>query len=176
MATHTAPSAAINHVREAHDWLRWLTARTCAAARNLTPEEFTREFPIGIGSVRNTLVHMLGAERIWIAVIEETDPAVSMPAAADYPTIAAIEGAWPEVHARWDSYLHRLDDAELQRVVSRVREGRTYSQRVIDALMQVPTHALYHNAQLSFMFRSMAKQLPDSSWILWARERQSVLA
>lgn len=176
MATHTAPSAAIIQVREAHDWLRWLTSRTCTAARNLTPEEFTREFPIGIGSVRNTLVHLLGAERIWIAVIEETDPAVSMPAAADFPTIAAIEGAWPEVHARWDSYLRRLGDAELQRVVSRVREGRTYSQRVIDALMQVPTHALYHNAQMSFMFRSMGKQLPDSSWILWARERQSASA
>ena len=176
MATHTAPSAATIQVREAHEWLRWLTSRTCAAARTLTPEEFTREFAIGIGSVRNTLVHLLGAERIWIAVIEETDPAVSMPAAADYPTIASIEGAWPEVHARWDSYLHRLNDAELQRIVSRVREGRTYSQRVIDALMQVPTHALYHNAQLSFMFRSMGKQLPDSSWILWARERQSAPA
>jgi uncharacterized damage-inducible protein DinB len=37
--------------------------------------------------------------------------------------------------------------------------------------MQVPTHALYHNAQLSFMLRSMGRQLPDSSWILWGRER-----
>jgi uncharacterized damage-inducible protein DinB len=37
--------------------------------------------------------------------------------------------------------------------------------------MQVPTHALYHNAQLSFMFRSMGHSLPDSSWILWGRER-----
>ena len=40
-----------------------------------------------------------------------------------------------------------------------------------DALMQVPTHALYHNAQISFMMRSMGHQLPDSSWILWGRER-----
>lgn len=173
MNAHPHPSSAIASVREAHDWLRWLTSRTCTAARSLSAEEFTREFPIGIGSVRNTLVHMLGAERIWIAVIEESDPAVSMPAAAEYPTIASIESAWPAVHARWDAYLKRLDERELERVVSRVRDGRTYSQRVHDALMQVPTHALYHNAQISFMFRSMGKQLPDSSWILWARERLS---
>lgn len=161
----------VSTVRESHQWLRWLTGRTCAAARTLSPEEFTREFPIGIGSVRSTLIHLLGAERIWIAVIEETDPAVTMPDAKELPTLDAIERAWPAVRARWDAYLNRLDERELSRVVARVRDGKTYSQRVADALMQVPTHALYHNAQLSFMFRSMGKQLPDSSWILWARER-----
>jgi uncharacterized damage-inducible protein DinB len=55
--------------------------------------------------------------------------------------------------------------------VSRVRDGKEFRQLACDALMQVPTHALYHNAQLSFMFRSMGHQLPDSSWILWGRER-----
>jgi len=173
MNAQSHPTAAVASVRDAHDWLRWLTSRTCAATRALTPEEFTREFSIGIGSVRNTLVHLLGAERIWIAVIEETDPAVSMPSSSDYPTIAAIEADWPAVHARWDAYLSRVDERELSRVVSRVRDGKTYAQRVLDALMQVPTHALYHNAQMSFMFRSMGHQLPDSSWILWARERIS---
>jgi uncharacterized damage-inducible protein DinB len=171
MADHATTSTAVASVREAHDWLRWITGRTVAAARELSPEEFTREFPIGIGSVRSTLIHLLGAERVWICVVEGTDPAITMPTPAELPTLEAIEQAWPAIRARWDSYLSHLTDEELQRVVSRVREGRTYSQRVLDALMQVPTHALYHNAQLSFMFRSMGKQLPDSSWILWARER-----
>ena len=167
----TSTPTAVSTVRESHQWLRWLTRRTRDAARTLTAEQFTREFPIGIGSVRNTLIHLLGAERIWIAVVEESDPAVTMPTATDLPTMAAIDEAWPAVHARWDAYLDRLDEHELSRIVSRVRDGKTYSQRVADALMQVPTHALYHNAQLSFMFRSMGAQLPDSSWILWARER-----
>lgn len=173
MTPESHPTGAVAAVRDSHEWLRWLTSRTCDATRQLTPEEFTREFPIGIGSVRSTLVHLLGAERIWIAVIEETDPAVSMPNPRDYPTIESIEREWPAVRARWSDYLTRLDERELGRIVSRVREGRTYAQRVQDALMQVPTHALYHNAQLSFMFRSMGRQLPDSSWILWARERLS---
>ena len=171
MNLHAQHSGTVRAVREAHDWLRWLTGRTCSAVRALSQEEFTREFPIGLGSVRATLIHLLGAERIWVAVVTESDPAVSMPSAAEFPTLESIERAWPAVRAQWDAYLARLDDQELARIVSRVREGRTYSQRVHDALMQVPTHALYHNAQLSFMFRSMGRQLPDSSWILWARER-----
>lgn len=171
MTAHAQHSGTVTAVREAHEWLRWLTGRTCAAARALTPEEFTREFPIGIGSVRGTLIHLLGAERIWVAVVTESDPAVSMPSAAEFPTLESIELGWPAVRAQWDRYLDRLNEQELARIVSRVRDGRTYRQRVHDALMQVPTHALYHNAQLSFMFRAMGKQLPDSSWILWARER-----
>lgn len=165
-----APSP-VDSVRDAHQWMRWLTARTCTAARALTPEQFAREFPIGLGSVHSTLTHLLGAERIWIAVIEESDPAVSMPTRDELPDLPAIERAWPAVRARWDAYLARLTTQELSRVVARVRDGKTYSQRVSDALMQVPTHALYHNAQLSFMFRSMGMTLPDSSWIIWAREQ-----
>ena len=129
-----------------------------------------REFPIGLGSVHATLVHLVGAEQVWIGAIEG-DAKVVMPTPAELSDVAAIRGAYAAVRARWDAYLSRLDESECVRVLARVRDGKEYRQTVADALMQVPTHALYHNAQLSFMFRSMGHQLPDSSWILWARER-----
>lgn len=158
-------------IRDAHAWLRWMTGRTLAAAEELTPEEFRRTFPIGLGSVHGTMVHLAGAERVWIAALEGDDPGVQMPVAGDLPDVPAVRRALSEVRGRWDRYLARLDAAECDRVIVRVRDGREYRQRAGDALMQVPTHALYHNAQLSFMFRSMGRSLPDSSWILWARAR-----
>jgi uncharacterized damage-inducible protein DinB len=53
----------------------------------------------------------------------------------------------------------------------RVRDGKEVRQLVCDIVLQLPTHALYHNAQISFMFRQMGHSLPDSSWILWRREQ-----
>ena len=158
-------------IRDSHAWLRWMTGRTVSAASELPAEEFRRCFPIGLGSVHATLVHLVGAERVWIAALEGDDPAVRMPAPDDLPDAAAVAKAMADVRARWDRYLERLDAAECGRVIVRVRDGREYRQRAADALMQVPTHALYHNAQISFMFRSMGRSLPDSSWILWARAR-----
>lgn len=158
-------------VRDAHAWLRWLTGRTLEACAALPPDEFRREFPIGIGSVHATLVHLVGAERIWIAVLEGSNAALSMPSHDELPDAAAIAAAWNDVRPRWDAYLARLDERELAAVRVRVRDGKEFRQSVADILMQVPTHALYHNAQLSFMFRSMGRTLPDSSWILWGRER-----
>ena len=161
----------IDTVRDAHAWLRWLTGRTLEACTGLPSEEFRREFPIGIGSVHATLVHLVGAERIWIAVLEGSDAALSMPSRDELPDAAAIAAAWKEVRPRWDAYLAKLDERELARICVRVRDGKEFRQSVADILMQVPTHALYHNAQLSFMFRSMGRSLPDSSWIIWGRER-----
>ncbi len=113
----------------------------------------------------------MGAERIWIGVMSGTANGLVMPTQADCSTLDALKTGWNSTRADWDRFLANLTAAECQRIVERVRDGKTYKQRVEDACMHVPTHALYHNAQLSFMFRSMGKSLPDSSWILWARER-----
>lgn len=157
-------------LREAHTWLRWLTARSLHAATKLSETEFRNQFPIGVGSVHGTFVHLVGAERIWIGVLEG-DANISMPHPDELPNAQAIAEAFVTVRKRWDIYLGQLDAHECQRVVSRIRDGKEFRQTVADVLMQIPSHALYHNAQLSFMFRSMGHSLPDSSWIMWGRER-----
>lgn len=158
-------------LRDMHAWLRWCTGRSLDAARALSPEEFKRPFEMGLGSVHATFVHLYGAERLWLAAIIGRTDGLVFPTPAELPTVDAIAAAWPAVRADWDAYLAALTDAELERVIVRVREGRAFHQRVVDGLIQVPTHALYHNAQLSSMFRQMGHQLPDSSFILWARSR-----
>ena len=158
-------------IKQAHSWLRWMTDRSFGACRALSHDELHREFPIGLGSVHATLLHLYGAERIWIGVVTGSAAALTMPTHEECPTLEALESAWSSTRRDWDAFLAALTPAECSRVVERVRDGRAYRQTVADACMQVPTHALYHNAQLSFMFRSMGHTLPDSSWILWARER-----
>jgi uncharacterized damage-inducible protein DinB len=123
-----------------------------------------------MGSIHGTLVHLVGAERIWIGVLEG-DAAITMATPQEFPDIASIRAGFAAARTRWDAYLARLTAAECARVVVRVRDGKEFRQLAGDALMQVPTHALYHNAQISFMMRSMGHSLPDSSWILWGRER-----
>jgi len=159
-------------IRDAHHWVRWLTDRTMKASRGLSADELHRAFPIGLSTVFETLLHLLGAEMVWIGVLNGTVDKVVWPTREAYPDLDAIERAWKATRADWDRYLATLTPAECDRIVERTRDGKTYRQRAVDACMQVPTHALYHNAQLSFMFRSMGKSLPDSSWIGWARERQ----
>ncbi|MBM4009324.1 MAG: hypothetical protein FJ285_07000 [Planctomycetes bacterium] len=167
---NTIESQSVATIRDAHQWLRWMTNRTLTAARTLDQSELHRAFPIGIGSVFETMVHLCGAEFIWVRVVTNRADGITMPTTAQCPDLDSVERLWKETRLEWDAFLHALTPEACERIVQRTRDGRTYSQRVSDACMQVPTHALYHNAQISFMFRSMGKSLPDSSWIAWARE------
>ena len=160
----------LHTLRDAHAWLRWLTHRSVDACRALPEDELHRAFPIGLGSVWNTLLHMHGAERIWIAALEGTEVR-PMPTRDEIPDFARLDADWADVRGRWDRYLAALTVAEAGRVMERHRDGKVFRQVVRDVLMQVPTHALYHNAQLSFMFRSMGRPFPDSAWLLWGRDR-----
>ena len=160
----------ITLIRDTHRWMRWLTGRTLEAAYALPDADFRREFPIGSGSVHGTLTHLLGAERIWMNAIHGDATAV-MASTQEFPSIDSIRTGWPVIRSAWDTYLSQLTDDECSRVVMRVRDGKEVRQLVRDIVLQLPTHALYHNAQISFMFRQMGHSLPDSSWILWRREQ-----
>src|SRR5476651_2017427 len=46
-----------------HD--KWATKQILSACEKLTPEQFTRKFDIGPGSLQATLTHMIGAIRAW---------------------------------------------------------------------------------------------------------------
>ena len=160
----------ITLIRDTHRWMRWLTGRTLEAAYALPDADFRREFPIGSGSVHGTLTHLLGAERIWMNAIHGDATAV-MASTQEFPSIDSIRTGWPVIRSAWDTYLSQLTDDECSRVVMRVRDGKEVRQLVRDIVLQLPTHALYHNAQISFMFRQMGHSLADSSWILWRREQ-----
>jgi uncharacterized damage-inducible protein DinB len=158
----------ITLIRETHRWMHWLTGRTLEAASALPDADFRREFPIGSGSVHGTLTHLLGAERIWMNAIQGNATAV-MATTEEFPSIDSMRIGWPVIRGAWATYLSQLTDDECSRVVMRVRDGKEVRQLVRDILVQLPTHALYHNAQMSFMFRQMGHSLADSSWILWRR-------
>jgi uncharacterized damage-inducible protein DinB len=162
-------------IREAHEFLRWSTDRFMATARTYSDDELHRTLPIGLGSVFETLLHLLGAEMIWIGVVTGTVDRVVWPTRESHSDLEAIERQWKATRAEWDRYLAALTPPECDRIVERVRDGKVYKQRCSDACMQVPTHALYHAAQLSFIHRNLRGEGPnpfsDSSWIVWARQR-----
>ena len=98
----------VNTARDAHAWLRWLTGRTVDAAAVIPDADFRREFPIGMGSIHGTLVHLVGAERIWIGVLEG-DAAISMATVSD-ALLASVVGppseAFCDAQSLWRGVSH----------------------------------------------------------------------
>jgi uncharacterized damage-inducible protein DinB len=47
------------------DYNDWATKRILEAAAGLSQEQYAAPYPVSHGSLRMTLVHLLGAETIW---------------------------------------------------------------------------------------------------------------
>ncbi|MFM7050961.1 MAG: DinB family protein, partial [Planctomycetota bacterium] len=126
---HTQPPpqlSAADTIRRLHDHRLWTRAKILAAARSCTDSELRRPFEMGVGSLFGTIVHLFGAEMVWANVLEEADPATTIPAADSWPSVDALDAAWRPLDARWARLLERASDlAFLARPMPRVRDGKT---------------------------------------------------
>ena len=61
----------IDDIRLLYQYDRWANNRVLQAASRLSTEEFTRDLTGSFRSVRNTLVHIIGGEWIWLRYWKE---------------------------------------------------------------------------------------------------------
>ena len=105
----------IDDLRFLFDYSYAASRRILEAAGRLSPTEFVASPPLrGATSVRDTLVHMLDAERSWRedlcagrrGAVADLDP-------ADFPDAATLAAAWQEDEERMRAWLATLDNAAL---------------------------------------------------------------
>lgn len=131
------------------DYNAWANARVLAAAAQLTPERFAEPTRLSHGSVRGTLVHVLGTEWMWRQRYQKGASPPALPDEAAYPTLAAV-GQWAdEEAAAARSYLAGLNDAVL---AAPVHYTNTHGSAFATPLWQILTHVVNHGTQ----FRSEA--------------------
>src|SRR4030088_2350731 len=91
-----------------YEYDRWANNRVLQAASALSVEQFTRDLGGSFRSVRDTLVHILGGEWIWLTYWNEPVPSFAFLAElrtrravlfdpAGLVDIAAVQSKWAEV-------------------------------------------------------------------------------
>lgn len=113
----------------------------------LTDEEFTKDLPYSIGSIRNQTVHMMSIEQRWFSGFR----AVALPDflnPEDYPDREAVRSNWDRVEMEIRTYLEGLSDAMLQ-------EAFDESTQKWQILFHVLNHATDHRAQILAMLNSL---------------------
>lgn len=146
-----------------HD--HWATVQIIAACDTLAPEQFHRRFEMGPGSLHDTIVHIIGAMRVWTDVLEQREIR-PRPEGAERRTTAQIRALLDESAAQLSDVARRRP---LDGTVTRVREGKahTFTRGVV--LTHVATHGMHHRAQCLNMLRHLGlATLPKSSVTEWA--------
>lgn len=145
-----------------HGWTHERIDLLLDHATTLSPSEFVRDVPgFGQASVRDQLMHLIGAEERWVLRLQD----LPLPrwSAAEYPTVESLRSSKQRVKLATLAYLDRLSDAELNVALTHRSKdwiGTLRSPAFI--LHHVVTHAFHHKGQVVAMFRLLGHPAPDT--------------
>lgn len=164
--------ASVQCLRNLFGYMIWADRLSLAATAQLPNDEYFRERAVSAGSIHKLLVHLLGAEWIWLMRWRGTPPGQFI-TPDEYPTRAAIEARWPEIHREVSEFL----DSQTDQSVSQVFEfltfsGDRYSVPLDQAMLHLVDHGSYHRGQLNTMLKQAGAE-PAPAFLIRYQAKQS---
>ena len=152
---------------------QWSNRQIVAAAGLLSPEDFTRDLQTSHGSVKGTLVHVLGSEWFWLLLLQ----------GEPFEQVMAHEQEWdPEKFAsdasalaeRWSAIDHDqqafvkslTDERLLTRMSFDFYQGQRWKFSVAQYMQHVVNHSSYHRGQVATLLRQLG-QVPSGTDFLF---------
>ena len=132
------------------------------AVSPLIAEQFTHDLGGSFRSVRDTLVHIIGGEWIWLAYWKQ--PPCSSALLADlrkrrdalfnpdaFPNVAAVRSEWVEVEKEQVEFVNRVTNESLEKMLP----FRTTQIRLVHRMQRLANHSTYHRGQVAAMMRQL---------------------
>jgi uncharacterized damage-inducible protein DinB len=176
---------AIPLIQRLHQHRNWATKNLLDATAQLSEEKLHAKFEIGQGSVWKSLLHMHGAEYVWLETILGNETALlpgdvpgmipgNQQGEGGIKDFADLRAKWAALDNRWADYLENLKPAALEETIYRSRKISDQVQRFgcrrSDALLHVCTHAHYTTTQVINMLRHCGvAKLPEVMLMAMAR-------
>ena len=148
-----------------YEYDRWANTRVLSAAARLSPEQFTRDLGGGLRSVRDTLVHILGGEWIWLAYWKE--PSHSPAFLSDlrgsrdalfnpdaFPNVAAVRLKWSEVEKEQAEFVNRVTNKSLEQMLP----FRATQIKLAHLMQHLANHSTYHRGQVALMMGQLGTE------------------
>ncbi len=150
----------------------WANARTLQAVDSLPEDQLYNDLKNSFGSIHGTLVHLCGAEDIWLQRLNGANPGVFMKK-DNFPTYASVKLKWNDVEEGFQLYLSKLTEEELVRtLIFNTLKGDTVTQKVWQSLQHLVNHSTYHRGQITTLIRQSGGIPVGTDLIAFYREQQ----
>jgi uncharacterized damage-inducible protein DinB len=147
----------MRHIRLLLDHMAWADERVLESLRQ----------PAVSQRARDLYAHLLGAEHLWLARLEQRTPAVAV-----WPLLTAdeCERLARENRGAFRAYVDRLTSGDLRRTVHyRNSAGQEFDSAVEDILVHVAMHGSYHRGQVALLVRDAGAEPQPTDFIAFVR-------
>jgi uncharacterized damage-inducible protein DinB len=137
----------------------WANLMLLEYCRGLTDEQLDATAIGGYGSIRDTLVHTIGAEVSYVARVTSRMPSVALPK-GEFPGFDALEQA-----VRWaaDELLQLALAARDDTRIHQRPPRQNIEYRLADLMIQAITHSCEHRTQVATILTQLGLEPPDMS-------------
>src|SRR5258705_8122642 len=168
----------LTNINQLFNYTEWANNLAMDAAAKLSDDNLRRDVGISHTSIFGTLVHMAGAEWIWLERWNGRSHAKAeawlqwtTQSCAD---LAALKDRWMEVVDRRWKYVSELDDAKLaSELAFKLLSGDPSSMRVVDQMQHGANHATMPRGQIVGMIRHLGIEPPSTDLLFYLRREIS---
>jgi uncharacterized damage-inducible protein DinB len=149
----------------------WANRRTVDSCEALDGEKFTRDLGSSFRSVRDTLVHILGAEWVWLERWRGRTP-TSFLAATEFPDLHSVRRHWAGVESELLDFVGGLSAETIGKVIAyKLMTGAAYAEALGQSLQHMANHGTYHRGQIATMLRQLDAKPASTDLIVFYRQR-----
>ena len=161
-------------VRHLFDYTEWANQLAIDAAAKLPDEDLRRDVGISHKSIFGTLVHMAGAEWIWVERWHGRSPtkdvAWSLWSTERCGDLATLNKQWRELIDGRAQFISGLTEDQLETELAfKLLSGDASSMRLVYQMQHVVNHATLHRGQIVGMIRQLGLDPPSTDLIFYVR-------
>ena len=165
-------------IRHLFDYTEWANKLALGAAAELSDENLRRDFSISHRSIFGTLLHMAGAEWIWLERWHGHSPpkkeAWALWTEEGCPDLTKLNERWVEIVDRRTRFVSELDESRLTAELPfKLLSGDPNSMRLVDQMQHVANHATLHRGQVVGMIRQLGIEPPSTDLLFYLRREIS---
>ena len=160
-------------VRTLYRYSEWATARILDAATRLSPEQLAAPSGASYSSVRETLVHIMGAQWLWLSRWNGTSP-TAMLDARQFPGLESIRARWEQIEHDTRRFVTNLTDTDLARVVEyRNTRGERWAYPLWQQVVHQVNHATQHRGEIAAALTQLGHSPGDLDLLIFIDQTEA---
>jgi uncharacterized damage-inducible protein DinB len=161
-------------IRHLFDYTEWANELAVGAAAQLSDEDLRRDVGISHRSIFGTLVHMAGAEWIWLERWHGRSPAGkeawSLWTPDSCSDLETLKQRWRDLIERRARFMSELDEPRLAAELPfKLLSGDPNSLPLVGQMQHVVNHATLHRGQVVGMIRQLGIAPPSTDLLFYLR-------
>lgn len=167
----------LSEIQHLFAYTEWANALVQDAAAQLSDEQLHVHVGISHGSIFGTLLHMAGAEWIWLERWQGRSPggpdAWGLWKVETCPDLVTLRERWQQVCDRRSAFLAEMDDTRLNGPVTfKLLSGEADTLPLIGQMQHVANHATLHRGQVVGMIRQHGIGPPATDLLFYLRAKR----